>query len=402
MALPAPRVHAQTPTVTGGQGKIDGQIVDGTKDAKLVTTPNITVTLHMAPAGAQTTISQTVQADTGGRFSFSNLDTITTTRYLVIATYQNVDYYSEILSFAQGQTTLPVTTTVYETTTDPSVIAIPQSHFVFDVQTGLFNVFQIIAVQNNSDRTYIGSTPIGGPHRATLTLPFMAGAQNIEFDNPAANDSTLRGSDAMTYTLPFTPGSDQIVYNYTLPFTPPTYNFSVKMPFDSTKVQILLSDVGGTVSSPALSTPAPFPTQMGQNYLLSSADNVKAGTVITATFANLPATVGQQTPAMGTAPSASAPVATPANNNVQLVGGVVLGIAAVAALALLLYPIVLKRNAHPVRRAAAPEDGRRMELLQDMADLDDDFEANKISETDYKEQRARLKAELLTLSKDGE
>jgi hypothetical protein len=40
-----------------------------------------------------------------------------------------------------------------------------------------------------------------------------------------------------------------------------------------------------------------------------------------------------------------------------------------------------------------------MELLQDMANLDDDFEAKKISEEDYRARRAQLKAELLDLTK---
>ena len=49
-----------------------------------------------------------------------------------------------------------------------------------------------------------------------------------------------------------------------------------------------------------------------------------------------------------------------------------------------------------------PVANTRMDLLQEMADLDDDFEAKKISEEEYKEERARLKAELLELSQSEE
>jgi hypothetical protein len=41
-----------------------------------------------------------------------------------------------------------------------------------------------------------------------------------------------------------------------------------------------------------------------------------------------------------------------------------------------------------------------MELLQDIADSDDEFEEKKITEEEYRDRRARLKAELLELSKD--
>jgi hypothetical protein len=394
MALPIPRAAAQT----GGQGKLEGELVDGTKDAKLSNTDSLTVTLHMAPAGATSTISQTTKSDSAGHFTFSNLDTITTTRYLLIANYQGVDYFSDILSFDQNKTTLPVSMTVYETTSDPAAIHVTQTHVVFDVQTREFNVLQIVAVQNTTDRTYVGGTGFG-PHRVTLTLPFLQGGQNIEFDNPAANDSTLRGSDTMSYTLPVVPGGDQIVYNYTLPFNPPTYQFNMKLPFDTDKFRILLSDVGGTIQSTQLTSPTPFPTQNGMQFILSSADNVKAGTTVNATFANLPATVAAPPPS--SANPAIAPTSA-VNNNLQVVGGVVLGVAALAAIGLLLYPVVKRRRAHAAHPVSSPASGRRMELLQEMANLDDAFEAQKISESEYKERRTQIKADLLELTKGEE
>src|SRR5512143_3077939 len=99
MALPLPRAHAQTPTV--GTGKIDGELVDGTNDPKLANTAGLTITLHSAAAGASSTISQTALADANGHFGFSNLETISSTRYLLIANYQGVEYYSDILNFEQ-------------------------------------------------------------------------------------------------------------------------------------------------------------------------------------------------------------------------------------------------------------------------------------------------------------
>ncbi len=387
--LPIPQATAQST----GPGKIDGQIVEGTKDAKLAMTGGLTVTLHMAPAGASATISQTTQTDANGHFAFANLDTITTTRYLVIANYSGVDYFSDILSFDQNQTTLPISMTVYETTTDPSVIHVTQTHFVFDVQTGLFSVFQIIAVQNNADRTYIGSMSVG-PHRQTLPLPVLPGAQNVQFDNPEADDTTLRGDTALTYTLPFMPGNDQIVYNYTLPFTPPTYDFSLKLPYDSDKFRILLSDVGANIQSAQLSAPTPFPTQSGQKFILSSADNIKAGSVVTATFTNLPATV-----AAPPGSTSGVPTATLGNDRLQVVGGAVLGVAGLAAIGLLLYPLLRQRRA---RVTPVTVDRRRMDLLQQMADLDDAYEAHQISESEYKEQRSIAKAKLLELTQTDE
>lgn len=378
IALPTPRANGQA----GGQGTIEGQIVNGTKDAPAASASSVTVTLYMASPGMTAPISQTTKSDASSHFTFSNLDTISTTRYIAMANYGGLEYFSDMLAFPDNTTTLPAFIVVFETTTDPSVIRVDQMHLVLDVESGLFNVLQIIALENTSDHVYIGA-PLAGPHRATLILPTLAGARDIQFNNPDADTTTLRGDSVLTYTLPLGPGEDQIVYGYTLPYTPPTYQFNLKLPFDTARLGVLFADVGATFQSAQLGAPTPFPTQSGQNFLLSSADNLTAGTVVKATFANLPAT------AAAPAPSPSAPTALGGNS--QLVGGIVLGVAGLVIVALLAYPL-MKRRA-----AATALQNRRQELLQEIADLDDAFEAKEISEQEYNEERAALKAELVEL-----
>ena len=387
LALPTPRANAQS----GGQGRVDGVIVNGTKNGALTNPSSITVTLYVADMASQSTITQTTQPDASGHFAFSNIQILTTTRMLATANYGGIDYASDILQFTGITTTVPVTLTVYDTTTDPSNVKVAQMHFVFDVQTGLLNILQIIQVQNTGDRSYIGHPGVG-PHRVTLQLPFLAGATNIQFDTQDADATTIRGTDSMSYTLPFQPGNDQIVYNYSVPFTPPTYLFDLKLPWDIDNFQILLAEVGGTITSTQLSAPTDFPTQSGQNFLLSAGGPFTQGTDVKAQLVNLPATVAAPT---STAPSAN--TTAPVDNNSQTIGIAVLGLAAVAAILLIAYPLLRRR----ANRAVAVATNRRMDLLQQIADLDDDFEDGKVSETTYKEERARLKAKLQELG-DGE
>ena len=387
LALPTPRANAQS----GGQGRVDGVIVNGTKSGTLTNPSSITVTLYVADMASQSTITQTVQPDANGHFAFSNIQILTTTRMLATANYGGIDYASDILQFSGVTTTVPVTLTVYDTTTDPSTVKVAQMHFVIDVETGMLNVLQIVQVQNTGDRSFIGGTGVG-PHRVTLQLPFLAGATNIQFDSQDADMTTIRGTDSMSYTLPFQPGNDQIVFNYSIPFTPPSYPFDLKLPFDVDKFQILLSDVGGTITSTQLSAPTNFPTQSGQTFLLSAGGPFTQGAEVKAQLVNLPATVAAPTT---TAPSTSTPTAV--DNTSQTIGIAVLGLAAVAAILLIAYPLIRRR----ANRAAVAATNRRMDLLQSIADLDDDFEAGKVSESTYKEERARLKAKLQELG-DGE
>lgn len=389
MLMPAPRAFAQTPAAA--TGKLEGQLVNGTKDAKLTNASTITVTLLSAAANATSVMSQTAKSDADGKFTFANLDATPSTRYLMTAQYFGVDYASDVLTFAPSQTTMTATLTVNETTNDSSVMAVMQNHLVIDVQANVMNVIQIVQVVNTSDRAFVGAG--SNVHRPTLFLPILSGAQDIQFENPDADATTLRGPEVMTYTMPFVPGMDQIVYNYIVPFKPPTYQFSLKIPMDIGKVRVLLSDVNAKIASTQLITPTLFPTQNGQTFLQTTADNVKAGTSVNATFSNLTGSTGgtSTTPPTGAAPATST---IPGVGDNVLIGGVIIGVAAIAAIGLLVYPLMKRRAA----QAAAPTEAeQRLELLQELADLDDEFEAGKIAEAEYKKEREAIKADLREL-----
>ncbi len=392
IALPTANVSAQA----AGQGKIEGQLVDGTKDAKFTASNGITITLYSAPMGATSANSVTVKSDPDGKFTVGSLDTVTTTRYLVQANYSGVDYYSDVINFGIAQTTLPVSMTVYETTTDPKTIKVSQAHFVFDMSAGALNVLQIVAVSNDTDRAYIGQ-PGFGPHRITMSLPILPGATNVQFDNPNADETTLRGNGIMTYTMPIPPGGDQIVFNYALTYTAAAYPFNLTIPWDADKVRFLLPDNGSTLTGTQFSALTQFPTQSGQSYLLSSVDNVKAGTVLAGKLDKIPAD-SPTTLNPGGTPSSTTPSATakPADNS-QLIGAIVLGLAALLAVGLLAYPFLRRRQSHVPPAVATQVNDKRTALLQAIADLDDDYEAKKITEAEYQVQRDALKARLLKM-----
>ena len=396
LVLPVPQANAQGP-----QGKVQVQLVNGTKDAKTPNTGSLPITLYIADMNAQSVITQTGVSDAKGSATFSNLNAMTTTRYLALARYDNIDYVSEVFSFDPGQTTQPISVTVYETTNDPSVIKVAQTHLIMDVQTKAMNVTEIVQFTNTSDRTFIGDTPIGNsPHRVTLLLPTLAGATEIQFEDPDVDATTIRGTNILSYTTPVQPGNDQIVFTYGVVYTPPNYDFNIKMPFDVPTVRILISDVGEKLSSTQFPAVAPFPTQMGTNFLQTSATNIAKGTEVKASITNLPATVaGSALPTTGTSPSTSGtPTTAPADNS-QVIGFAVLGAAAIAAIALIAYPL-LRRRSNPKSLEAEPMSvapSRRELLLQSIADLDDDHEAGKVTDATYQEERARLKAKLADL-----
>lgn len=385
MAIPAPRALAQTT----GLGKIEGRVTNGTKDASPSSTANLTVTLLTLQQGVSGMITTTGKTDATGKFEFTNLQTISTTGYAVLANYGGVDYFSDLLQFTSpNSTTLPADILVYESTTDPSVVKVTQTHLIVDVQSPWLAIQQIVVIENTGDRIFIGRQ-LAGPHRSTLTLPLLPKAINIEFDDPSIGQTVLEGDGVITYTLPFAPGKDQIVYQYAVPFTPPTYDFNLPLPYDTARFGIFMIDVGATIQSAQLSaTAAPMSGVAGApKFIAVAGENFKAGTAIQAKFNNLPATAPQS--GSGTAPAVAV------TDNTQMIGLAVLGFAIVAAVVLLALPMLRRRQAAQI--VAEEIKNERMELLQDIADLDDEFEAGKITEEEYKQERAALKAKLLEL-----
>jgi hypothetical protein len=193
--------------------------------------------------------------------------------------------------------------------------------------------------------------------------------------------------------LPIAPGKDQVLFQYAVPYTAPTYEFNLPLAYDTARFGLYLKDVGATVRTQQLSAaPNPMGTVPNAPKLISlTGDKFAVGTTIKATFDKLPAApeqAGQAAP--GTAPT-SLPVSP------QTIGLVILSAAIVSAVALLVFQMRRKRAQEYADEEdeADPHKG----LLQEIADLDDAFEAGNIGEAEYKEKRAALKAHLAELDK---
>ena len=406
LALPVSNAQAQT----GGQGKVEGQIVNATKDAKPGTTANLAVTLVSFSQSTTQMVTTTVKSDANGKFAFANLDVVTTTRHVVTTNYNGVDYFSDVLAFTSpASITLPAQIAIFETTNDASVVQVAQTHLVMDVQAPWFEIQQIVMLENTSDRVYVGD-PKGGPHRGTLLLPVLPRAINVVFDDQTIDGTTLRGDEVLTYTLPIGPGKDQIVYTYAVPFTPPAFEFAMKLLADTGKLGVYMVDVGQAAQSAQLQ---PAPSPMGNvpgapKFISIAGEKLAAGTVVKVAINNLPNALAQP----GAQPSAPAGKTNPAPtalplpvDNTQLVGIAVLAGVVIAGLALIGYPLLKRRQDQMAEDEADQEetpepvtpDQARMELLQQIADLDDEFEAGKITETEYKKRRAAVKAKLVEM-----
>ncbi len=377
---------------TSASGRIEGTVINATSDAPPGSTANLTVTLLSLAQGATSIVTQTTQTDASGRFVFTNLDTTTTTRYLLTTRYSDVDYYSQILAFTTDTPLLSTVLSVYESTENPDVVRILETYLIMDVKAPWLVIQQVVVLENTSDRVYVNRANVPHPH--TLRVPILARAIDIQFDDQTVDATTLRGDGVLTYTLPIGPGKDQIFFEYAVPYTAPRYEFSLPLFNDVGRLAVYLVDVGATIHSQQLA-PAPNPmegTPGAPKLIVVAAEKLAAGTTVRASLDRLPA-------------SASASPTTslvPFSDNSMLTI-VLLALAAGVAATLIAYPLVRRHRQRSEEDAEAldeEEHDERTKLLQQIAALDDAFEAGEISEMEYKSRRAALKNQVREMLRD--
>lgn len=343
---------AQAQTAT----RVSGRVVNGTASASPNTVANLAVTLFQM--GSSRPITTNTQTDVDGKFSFDRIDT--STPYFLRVEYGGLKYFSD-LSPVTMTASAPLTLTIYESMTMPANTKISQMHLIFDVGEKIVQGIQLLVVENKSDKAYL------------LPLTTPEGASPVSFDDPITQARVQTLPDGRV-GYPILPPGEQVAFGYSMLVKPPEHNIKLKLPYPVDTFSLLVSDLNGLkVSSPNLVTRDPFTLSSGQRYLTLSGQSLATNTTVVATISNLP----------GADNIASA----------QLVAVVVGGI---AGLGLMGWSVLQKRSAGP-GSGGDENAARQVELVRSIATLDDAYEARELSQDEYDEQRAELKAELIAL-----
>ena len=359
------------------KGTVTGRITNGTASSTLPA--NQTVTLRIFD-NFQEIPSLTATAGADGAFEFQNLDLPDGRAFIVTTRYDDVLYTSDVAPAAADTFTYDLPVTVYETTTDPASVAIDRLHIVLDFQPGIVQVGELLAVNNSSDRAYIGPQPGG----ATLQVALPAGYTDLSFQDGQVGDRYRETAGGFADTLPVAPGTGtrQILLAFKLQYTN-SFSFTQTLAYPINTVNLLVPDVGVTVSGPGLVDGGLTDMQGGKfhNYNLAS---LKPDTPVAFSLSGQPAAAASSTTTGSGAPAAAF------NWRDVLIG--------VLALALAGSVLAYWWTGRVEGRAQAPAEAAPIEdRLAALAELDDDFEAGRIAEASYRARRQTLKAELKRL-----
>lgn len=384
---------------TKNDGRITGQLLDGTQNNKPVAGQS--VTLQMAQGtGSKDLASATTNAN--GSYSFDNLSTDKTISYALYIRYQGAQYTSDVVTL-DSKPQQQVNLTVYEATSDTAKIAILRATVLVqspDSQKGSFTVSEAFAFQNLDKHAFVGSLDAtkGRPKALFFSLP--AGARNVSLQKGFDGYRSIQADSGFASDAALLPGINEFALTFEVPYSASTYDFRYVAMYPTVDLSMLVppqlhaSSQGLTSQGTITAQNHPYQLLRATKMLQNQAVQLKLEGLPTSTAASVPAQLDTK--------------------SIWLIAAVVLMLAVLFITWYFFRPARLQaaaqsgkggKNAGQKAKAGATRAGKEQQqqaLLEELLALDKAFEAGKLKKSVYQERRARTKARLRTLMGERE
>ena len=283
---PVTAAHSAT-RAANTSGTITGTVVNGSKGN--APAAGQTVTLNMYVSHAQTQNAATTTTDAHGRFSFGGLDGSGSTVYQLEVRYASGDFMSAPIGFASGPVE-NLTLTVYDTTSDPSALAVTNTTMLFsppNTKTGLIPIGVFMTFKNSGKLAFVASATAGSGGMPTSLLRFALppNAQNLTLGAGFNNVQAVQVDKGFAALATIPPGTTQFAYVYYLPYAGTDFTFQFQAVYPTAAVTLLVPNTifvhdGDYAAKPPVQA-------LGQQYQLLEADNVQPGEALTMRLWNL-------------------------------------------------------------------------------------------------------------------
>jgi len=346
----------------------------------------------LAFSGMSQAFEQSAEVAADGAYVFEDVEYSADMIYMVQVDANGVIFNSDVLhggDLSGEEAELPVS--IYDTTTDASVLRSDRMHVFFDFSTpGKVQVANLYIISNSSDKVVVAE----GEGSPVLTYELPEGATNLIFEDGAIGDRFVDTGNGFGDLMNVGPGegATQILFAYDLPYE---RKLSVKikppLPVDAAVVMLPL---GVKLASDQLMDAGQRDVQDGMSVqMYQTSGGLAAGQTLDLTLSGQASAGG----AAGQDSLAS-----------LLIGLGALGLV-LAGAGWWLY--TRRREMEPALAGAAGEadeaapfaegEGQSSDaLLDEIMALDDLHASGKLPEAAYQERRAALKARLAEILKD--
>ncbi len=371
-----PEGSAETaPVAPASIGSIHGQATNGTTGQPLEGDFEVNLVGFDADAQAVDT-STTLGPD--GSFAFDGLDIVEGRIFGVTLQYRGVVYFSDAAHLSQASPDVTLPLVVYETSSDVSQVTVDRLHLIFDFPGGdIVRVLELWVLSNNGDATVVGEGDQGA-----IEIPLPPGATNLGLPGDTLSQDVQFTDQGVVVLAPLMPGSGtgQIVFNFDLPYKR-SLDFTQSMAFPVSAVVALLPDGGPKLSGSGWQDLG-VQNIGGDSYQNMTLGALASGQTLTFSLS------GQGGSSAGSGLSTS---------NVAIGLGV-LGLTLVAV-GLWWYRPWQRPAAQSVSEEGPASVGPTQipSILQQIADLDQAYEAGELDQREYRRRREALKARALAL-----
>jgi mono/diheme cytochrome c family protein len=368
-----------SPEESTGAGFVAGQIVNGSPGGDVPADLTIQLSGITLDDTGQIVefLTRTASPDQEGAYRFDDLDfNLDQSAYVVSVVYDGVEFTNGAM-IEPGSSSLDLPITIYEHTSDPSVISVDALHFVVTEHPDALVVLQVYVFSNHSDKAFVSPEPVSGGRRGSVNFTLPLDAYNVSFQDGQLGGRYVVVGDMIYDTEQVLPGSGShtIIATYFVPFNGGE-DIQVPIFYPTDQVNVLVYE-DAHVRSDVLS-PAGVQVVDNQAYNKYLAQGLSAGDTL----------------------------------SFHVQGGGLSGnlvpilVAAGGALAVLVavgagFASYLRRgDRSEVAAPATTFTAEQESLIRQIADLDDSFEAGRVNRLEYEALRAELKARLAGLFED--
>ncbi|UCG23171.1 MAG: c-type cytochrome [Chloroflexota bacterium] len=361
------------------EATIRGAVVNGTTGEPLVEGSSALLRAFTQDLNITLTMTSTLDAD--GQYTFDLTDVPQEWFFRVGVTHDDVEFGSDFgqVSFDVAELDMPIT--VYEAASDPSALNIQQLHLILAFGPDTVQVNELYQVTNDDATVFVGER--GAPELGTFEIGVPAGAEQLSFqrgfgsiDSFIPAQEIIQTESGYADTLPLRPGPSglTLLVSYELPYDDQA-TLSHPLNYPTSRVNLVLPEVGVELADTT-------------GWVAGGQTDMGGGAMNTYGQSNLPAGAELTLALEGKArETGSATAGLVGDNTTELLIG-----AAAALLVVALTAVVIRRWS-----LETGEEWDQDDLVQALADLDDEYEAGEIDERTYQRERAELKAELAAI-----
>jgi hypothetical protein len=203
----------------------------------------------------QMVITQTTQVERDGTYIFDPVEMPEGRVFLTTVEFDGATYGSEIGQVESGISQLNMPISVYETTTDSSILSADRLHLFFEfIDPQTVQVIELFIISNPTTQTLVAPAT-GEP---TLSFQLPEGAANLQFQDGQLGERYVETPGGFGDTVPIRPGMGlyQVVFAFEMPYERslelvqpldlPVQSVVILVPEDSIKVKAEGLEDGGT------------------------------------------------------------------------------------------------------------------------------------------------------------